>query len=144
MTHELILIAEALFDESCSCEFSSWAFEMYFGNDGRFMAAAGRRLGKIRSVLGDELYDSIVTPIADRWRARFTEAERNKVYCEWCGRAESPGLFVTQGTCEICEAEADQIHRECESLSPYLTELRDLVERFKPRAHRIATKCDDN
>ena len=80
MTHELILIAEALFDESCSCEFSSWAFEMYFGNDGRFMAAAGRRLGKIRSVLGDELYDSIVTPIADRWRARYAEAERDKVH----------------------------------------------------------------
>lgn len=139
MTHELILIAEALFDESCSCEFSSWAFEMYFGNDGRFMAAAGRRLGKIRSVLGDELYDSIVTPIADRWRARYAEAERDKVYCEWCGRAESADLFVHYGTCEICDAEADQIHRECESLSLYLAELRDLVERSRQRPTGIRT-----
>ncbi len=139
MTHELILIAEALFDESCSCEFSSWSFEMYFGNDGRFMAAAGRRLGKIRSVLGDELYDSIVTPIADRWRARYAEAERDKVYCEWCGRAGSADLFVHYGTCEICDAEADQIHRECESLSLYLAELRDLVERSRQRPTDIRT-----
>ena len=72
----LTAVVADLYDEVWSCEFNAYAFNTYFSSDSLAMAKANRTLSVLRSVLSEEEWDSIVTPIDDKWRTEFEELAR--------------------------------------------------------------------
>ena len=71
-------IVADLYDEVWSCEFDAHAFDTYFSNDSRAMAKANRALMTLRSGFTEDEWESILTPIDEKWRDRFAKLPQDQ------------------------------------------------------------------